>query len=111
MPGSKERLDPSAARTTTGTGAVKAVDTKAVNAFLAVNVTAIGGTPNLVLSLQWSHDGTIWFTADPADAMTAITGVGAFVKGFTIKAPFCRTAWTITGSSPSLTYTTDIYTI
>jgi hypothetical protein len=69
-----------------------------------VNATAVSGTtPSLVVSLEWSHDGTSFVPADPADALTAITAVGGLVKDFTVKAPFMRVKEVVTGTTPSIT--------
>ena len=61
-----------------------------------INVTAAGTT--ITFSLQWSADGTNYGPADPADVFTAITTTAVVAKSFTRKAPFCRLAWTLTGS-------------
>lgn len=69
-------------------------------------VTAVSGTsPSMTLSVQWSNDaGTTWFDADPADAFTAITATGNKVKQVTVKAPAFRVLYTITGTTPSFTF-------
>ncbi len=107
MPSGNLLVDASAARVTTGTGsAVATADAARISWF--VNTTAQSGTPNMVLSVEWSHDGSTWAVADPADTMTAITGTanGTICKSFPVRAPFARLRWTITGSTPSLTFST-----
>lgn len=72
---------------------------------LLVNVSAVGGvSPSITLAVQWSHDGTTFFAADPADTFAAMTAVGGAVKTFTIKGPFYRLVWTLAGTAPSITF-------
>ena len=94
----------SAARTTTGSSsAAYAGDADKVN--LLASVTAVSGTtPSLTLSLSWSNNGTTWFTAEPNDVFTAITAAGNVAKQFSVKAPYYRVNWAITGTTPSFTF-------
>lgn len=94
----------SAARTTTGqSSAIGPVNPG--NIALLVNVTAVSGTPSMVLSVEWSNDGsTGWAPGDTADAFAAITTAVARVKTFVVKAPYYRCVWTISGGTPSLTF-------
>lgn len=79
-----------------------AVDTIA----LAVRVTATSGTPSMVVSVEWSLDGSNFVASDPADAFTApFTATGSKVRLFDAKASTYRIVWTITGGTPSLTFT------
>lgn len=73
---------------------------------LVVDVTAVSGTtPNLALTLEWSLDGTTWATTDPTpDGFTAITATGTKIKRFPVLANFYRIVWTITGTTPSFTF-------
>lgn len=110
----------SAARTTTGNSAAimlgsapdRNVDTEGEQFLnLLCSVTAVGGTPSMTLTVEWSHDGgAVFATADPVDTFTAITTAVAKVKGFTIKAPHYRIVWTISGGTPSLTFSIREYT-
>ena len=101
----------SAARTTTGnSGAL--VSPKALNLGLSVEVTASSGTtPSLVASVEWSMDGTNFCAADTtADAFAAITTSPVRVaRAFTVKAPFYRVVWTLTGTTPSFTFSCSRY--
>jgi len=99
---------PSAARTTSGNSGALRLDPSADNVNVAVFVTAVGGTPNLVLSVEWSNDGITFAAADVADAMTAITTAVNRVKSFPIKGLFVRLVWTITGTTPSFTFSVDV---
>jgi len=101
---------PSAARTTTGnSGPLQVFDGGATLA-LWVNVTATGGTPNMVLTVQWSQDGGATF-ADPdtGNPFTAITTTKVVGKSFPVLAPVYRIVWTITGTTPSFTFLINSY--
>jgi hypothetical protein len=97
----------SGARTATGQSAVINAAARGNFVNILLNVTAVSGTaPSLALSIEWTPDGgTTWYKGDPADVMTAVTATGAFVKQFTVKAPAYRYVWTITGTTPSFTFT------
>jgi hypothetical protein len=70
-----------------------------------LDVTAVSGTtPNMTVSVQWSNDGSTWFTADPADTFTALTAAGKVTKLFTIKGLYARLSYAITGTTPSFTF-------
>ena len=94
-----------AARTSSGAG--PAINTPAGLDDLAVylDVTAASGTtPSLTVSLEWSHDGSTWFTSDPVETFTAQTAAGKRVRTFGPRGDFVRAAWTITGTTPSFTF-------
>lgn len=105
----------SAARTTTGTSAALVASgpsgpTTARRLSLLADVTAVSGTtPSLTLSVEWSHDGTAFAAADPADTFTAITAAGRAVKKFDVKGPHYRVVWTISGTTPSFTFAVSAY--
>lgn len=70
-----------------------------------IDATAVSGTsPSMTVSVQWSNDGTTWFTADPADAFTALTAAGKVVKSFTVKGLYARLNYAISGTTPSFTF-------
>jgi hypothetical protein len=76
-----------------------------------LNVSAASGTtPSLVLSVEWSFDGATFVAADPADALAALAAAGGAVKLVKVKAPQMRVRWTITGTTPSFTFSVDTYT-
>lgn len=98
------------ARTTTGTGT--GVQVGAVTAtqrmYAALHVHSVSGTstPTITVKLQSSVDNTF---ASPTDRITftgatAISGQFSSVAG-AITDTWWRAAWTITGSSPSFTFT------
>lgn len=77
---------------------------------ILLNVTAASGTtPSLAVEVQWSHDGTVWSSASPQDTFTAITATGSVVKNFQVKGRFARLSYTITGTTPSFTFTATGY--
>lgn len=98
-------VHPSAARTTTGNGQAILDSDRGDTLSLLVDVTvATGTTATLDLSVQWSHDGATWAPAETPDSFTQITGTGAKVKTFSVKAPHYRVAWVIGGTTPSFTF-------
>jgi hypothetical protein len=100
----------SAARTTTGQSSAVtpggvAPSGPSDTVALAVDVTAASGTtPSMTVSVEWSFDGTAFFVSDVADAFVAITTTKKTVKLFDVKAPMYRVVWTITGTTPSFTF-------
>jgi len=98
----------SGARNTSGTGTGTVINSSMLG--VTLNVTAVSGVAaSLVLSVQWSADGTTFGAADPPDAFTAVTATGVVVKSFAAKAPFYRLAWAITGTTPSFTFKADAF--
>lgn len=98
-------LASSAARTATGQGSGVFVGYKTEYLAVLVDVTAVSGTsPSNTFSIEWSNDGSTWATSDPADSFTAITAASKKVKVFQAKGLYARLAWTITGTTPSFTF-------
>lgn len=80
------------------------------NLSIILNVTAASGTtPSLTVEVQWSNDGTTFFSASTPDAFTAITAVGTALKPFQVKGRFARLKYTVTGTTPSFTLTATGY--
>ena len=101
----------SAARTTTGSSGPMAVVHSAHqegDAFLTLGLvtTAVSGTtPSMTLSVEWSFDGGItWCLGDPPDTFTAQTAAGNLTKRFQCKGNVYRVTWTISGTTPSFTF-------
>jgi hypothetical protein len=94
----------SAARTTTGNSAALTPGHVGESLALLLDITAVAGTPNLVLSVEWSNDATNWAVPEVADAFAAVTTAVKRVKVFERKAMFYRVVWTITGTTPSFTF-------
>lgn len=94
----------SAARTATGQSTAFPCGT-GDDVAIFVDITAVSGTsPSMTVNVEWSNDNSTWFVADPADAFTAQTAVGKKVKSFTVKGQYARLNFTISGTSPSFTF-------
>lgn len=94
----------SSANTTTGQSTKQDIGTDDEISIL-LDVTAVSGTsPSMTVSVEWTHDGSTWFAADTADTFTAITAAKKTVKNFTVKGLGFRLVWTITGTTPSFTF-------
>jgi hypothetical protein len=96
----------SAARTTSGNSSALPAAGLALGLELVVTA-ASGTTPSMTLSVEWSNDGTNWGTADPTDVFPAMTAAGRRFKHVTVKARLFRFVWTISGTTPSLTFTVN----
>lgn len=98
----------SAAQTSTGvSGLIQPATPQASSLNLLVSITAVTGTlPTLVLSVEWSDDGTNFAVVDTtADAFASLSATTNVVKQFTRKGSVFRIRWTIGGSaSPSFTF-------
>lgn len=101
----------SAARTTSSNSGTLGLADTGGNLNLLVNVSAVSGTsPSLTLTVTWSHDGTTFAAIDgTAESFAAITTAKAVVKQFPIKAPYYQIAWTVAGTTPSLTFSVSEY--
>jgi exo-beta-1,3-glucanase (GH17 family) len=81
-------------------------DTKNVDVF--VNVTAaVGGTaPTVVAEVQWSTDGSTFYSKDGTKDITDGTlAAAAEVLECEIKAPYFRVVTTYTGAPTNMSYT------
>lgn len=101
----------SAARTATGSsGAMPLVPSAHMEGdgtlTLGLVTTAVSGTtPSMTLSVEWSFDGGVTFApGDPVDAFTAQTATGNLAKRFAVKGNAYRVTWTISGTTPSFTF-------
>lgn len=107
-------IEAAAAKTVSGVSPGIVIDSFGGDVAVLLVVSVITGTltPTLAVAVQWSHDGgTTWATADTADTFTAITAVSNVVKRFPVKAPMLRLAYTVTGTTPSLTVASTAYTV
>lgn len=69
---------------------------------LTLDVTAASGTtPSLTVTLQTSSDGATWVAVA---AFAAATTVGTQRKAFSGLDRYARCVWTISGTTPSLTF-------
>lgn len=100
---------PAGARTTSGnSGAIPTG--KGLNLHVLVAVTAVSGTtPSATFTVEWSHDGTTFAPNGTSDAFAAITAAGNVSQTFPVRAPFFRLVWTITGTTPSFTFSASRY--
>lgn len=100
----------SAARTTTGNSGALQCGATPVISLLVATTAASGTTPSMALSIEWSPDGgTTWCVADTADTFTAITTTTNLAKQFRVKSNTYRIVWTITGTTPSFTFSVREY--
>lgn len=99
----------SSARTATGQGSGVQLPLTADNLAVMVTVTAVSGTtPSCTFSIEWSNDGgATWAQGDAADTFTAITATGNKVKTFAVKGQMARLVWTISGTTPSFTFSSS----
>jgi hypothetical protein len=91
--------------TTSGTtAAFPTPTTTSPNVGITVAATAVSGTsPSLTVTVEWSPDGTNFYAADPADSFAAITAAGGTVKNVTVKNPWYRLSYAVSGTTPSFT--------
>lgn len=95
--------------TATGTGPTVAIPrgwSQPSLVTLGFAVTAASGTtPSITFEVQWSFDGGATFMSGPsADTITAITAVGSKAASFVPKGDAYRIKWTISGTTPSFTF-------
>ena len=100
----------SAARTATGNSGAIGCDSSVLTVLL--DVTAVSGTtPSMTVSIEWSTDGgTTFCAAETADAFTALTATAKVCKQFRVKSNVYRIVWTISGTTPSFTFSAREYT-
>lgn len=99
----------SAARTTSGSSAAITSPSSQSSA-IHVDVTAVTGiSPNLALTVEWSNDGITWVKSDPVDSFTAITAASTAVKTIVLKGAYFRLVWTLTGTTPSFTFSSSLW--
>lgn len=100
----------SAARTATGNSGAFAVG-GATQIGVGVVVTAVSGTsPSMTLSIEWSFDGTNFGAGETATTFAAITAAKTTHQFVAVRAPYFRLVWTITGTTPSFTFSATSYT-
>lgn len=102
----------SSAKTATGnSGAIRVPQGSTAAAITALVTVVSGTTPSMTLSVEWSHDGTNFAVGDTADTFTALTAAANKVKQFDVKGEWFRLVWTITGTTPSFTFSATAYGI
>lgn len=76
-----------------------------------LDVTAVSGTsPSMTVNVEWSVDGSTWYVGDTADNFTAITAAKKTSKIFVAKGLYARLNCTVTGTTPSFTYSATAVT-
>lgn len=81
-------------------------DLKNVDVFVSVTAATGGTAPTVVAEVQWSPDGTTWYSKDVTKDVTDGTAVAAAeVLECEIKAPYFRVVTTFTGAPTNMTYT------
>lgn len=105
-PTTRVALAPTAARTATGQGS--AVDVRqlvGLGQFMLDCAAGTGTTPNLVVSIQDSPDGTTGW-ADVISFTAVTTVASAQDRGLDVRSTrgFVRARWVITGTTPSFTF-------
>jgi hypothetical protein len=100
----QEVVVPSAARTTTGTGtAVQGWSRGGPDQQSRLTITAASGTsPSLTVIVEDSPDNSTWTTRDTYPAQTTTATVTRALPAN--MAAFQRVRWTISGTSPSFTF-------
>ncbi len=95
-------IHPSAAETETFHS--EAIEATAPEIMIGVVVSAVSGTsPSLIVSIEWSVDGTTWSDPSSAQAFSEFTGTGDGVERFETQARYYRIAGRMNGTDPSFT--------
>lgn len=77
--------------------------------FIFIDATAVTGTsPSMTVNVEWSFDGSTWFVGDTADSFTALTATGKKVKRFDVKGTKFRLNNTVSGTTPSFTFSATV---
>jgi hypothetical protein len=93
----------SAAKTATGNSGPLA--TNGANLCIGVIVSAASGTtPSMTLTVEWSFDGVSFGAGETAVSYAAITAAKNTALRIVAQAPLYRLVWTITGTTPSFTF-------
>ena len=100
-PGEPTTLVPAGARTAAGSGPGIGVG-EASTLRVDLTVTAVAGTtPSLAVVLEHSPDNTTWSTHSTFNAVTAAGTQRKVASGLD---RYIRCSWTITGTTPSATF-------
>lgn len=85
----------------TANGASDSFTSQGENLGIAVYASAVG--TSLDLEVQWSPDGVNFGSADTsADSFAQLTAAGTAALSVSVKAPFYRIAWTLSGNATFL---------
>lgn len=103
----QETIVASAARTTSSQSSSVTGWNRGAGAVCKLDVTAASGTtPQLTVTVQDSPDGTTWTTRDTFGVKTAISNETRNLP--TTLDAFQRVGWTITGTTPSFTFSVQV---
>jgi hypothetical protein len=113
MAGKVYSVAPSAARTVTGNAEISADMSDETMLRMVCRVTAVSGTtPSMSVFLQDSLDGgTTWANIPGASAGPITSSASSPISSAYVGAfgPKVRILWTITGTSPSFTFSVDVF--
>jgi hypothetical protein len=108
--GHRERVVALAARTVSGNSGALAGDYGMAKAIrVQVQSTAVSGTtPSLVVTVEDSvDDGVTWNVIDTFGAISTVTRIVRTTSA--TFGPKLRVSWAITGTTPSVTFSVDLY--
>ena len=94
-------LAPSGVRTANGSGGAYVMGARGTLRLSLAVTAASGTTPNLVVTVETSADGTTWYAAGTFAAKTAVSSER---KSFSGLDRYARVSWAITGTTPSFTF-------
>lgn len=98
----QETVVPSAARTTSGNSGTLTGWSRGDAPQSRLTITAASGTPSMTVIVEDSPDGVTFTTRDTYPAQT---GIATVTRALPLNlAPCQRVSWTITGGTPSLTF-------
>ena len=101
---------PSAARTVSGNSGPLSVNSGTLA--LGVVVSAASGvTPSMALTVEWSFDGVNFGPGETAVSFAAITVAKNTTQRVPAQAPYYRLVWTVTGTTPSFTFSANAWSI
>ena len=111
MAGKTAQVVPSAARTATGSLVVPGDFSDEDELVLHIYVTAASGTsPSMTVSIQDSLDGgSTWSGISTTSALTAASTTSLRVGTNVAFGPALRVSWTITGTTPSFTFSVRMF--
>jgi hypothetical protein len=102
---------PSAAKTATFSTADIQTDLNSL--LLLVNVTAISGTPSMTITLEAKDEDGAYFALYTSAAISTVSklaaSIGAALLTNTLLSSVFRLTFTISGGTPSLTFTVGVY--
>lgn len=97
--------NPISGQTVTASGQSAALNASGQHLDIEIEVTAASGTtPSVTFSVQWSEDGTNFAAPQTAQSFSAITAAGNAIAQFPALGPYWRLVWTVSGTTPSFTF-------